>query len=86
MSLPTRVSILAMGQLTFVDFMEALARLANAMPIPSDQDMKDAEVSWRKSVSRVAGDYRNSMLLLERVAGYLLFDFDECKRDTIFDF
>lgn len=31
-----------------MDFMEALARLANTMPIPSDQDMKDVEVNWPK--------------------------------------
>ncbi|CBJ27259.1 flagellar associated protein [Ectocarpus siliculosus] len=34
-----------MTQLTFVDFLEALTRLAIAMPIPSDQDMREAEVT-----------------------------------------
>lgn len=31
-------------QLTYVDFLEALARLACVIPIPSDNDMKEVEV------------------------------------------
>lgn len=31
-------------QLTFVDFLEALTRLAIAIPIPSDEDMREVKV------------------------------------------
>lgn len=34
----------AVRQLTFVDFLEALTRLAIAIPIPSDDDMREAQV------------------------------------------
>lgn len=32
------------SQLTFVDFLESLVRLANAIPIPSDEDMREVKV------------------------------------------
>ncbi|CAB1121297.1 unnamed protein product [Ectocarpus sp. CCAP 1310/34] len=41
----SRVKMTQANELTFVDFLEALTRLAIAMPIPSDQDMREAEVT-----------------------------------------
>lgn len=35
-------------QLTFVDFLEALTRLAIAIPIPSDEDMREVKVLLRR--------------------------------------
>lgn len=40
------LSRLIVSQLTFVDFLEALARLAITIPLPSDKDMQDAQVSF----------------------------------------
>lgn len=34
----------SVSQLTFVDFLEALTRLAIAIPMPSDEDMRDFQV------------------------------------------
>lgn len=42
-------------QLTYVDFLEALARLACAIPIPSDNDMKEVEVMTCVDVVDVVG-------------------------------
>ena len=42
-------------QLTSVDFLEALARLACAIPIPSDNDMKQVEVMTCVDVVDVVG-------------------------------
>lgn len=36
-------------QLTFVDFLEALTRLAIAIPIPSDEDMREVKVLFMLS-------------------------------------
>lgn len=36
-------------QLTFVDFLEALTRLAIAIPIPSDEDMREVKVPLHAS-------------------------------------
>lgn len=44
---------LIVPQLTYVDFLEALARLACVIPIPSDSDMEEVEVMTSVKTSAI---------------------------------
>lgn len=45
---PLRSDLRRILQLTFVDFLEALAWLAGLVPMPSDEDMKMANVRGQR--------------------------------------